>query len=90
MEDIIEYEISIEVMMDIVLRSKKVLTHRQIIPGDIIIKMNCIEAVKEYGSQPVVIDFGNMLIAPGMVDLHSWRRYITARSSHNEIGRIRI
>ena len=57
--------------MDMVLRSKKVFTDGRIVPADILIKKQIIDGVKEYGSCSSAYDLGNMLIAPGMVDLHS-------------------
>ncbi|MBL4902829.1 alpha-D-ribose 1-methylphosphonate 5-triphosphate diphosphatase [Desulfocapsa sp. AH-315-G09] len=57
--------------MHFVLRSKRVLTGGVIQPADILIRHGIIEAITSHNSRPTAHDFGNQLIVPGFVDLHS-------------------
>lgn len=54
-----------------VLRSQRVLTGGEIIPADVIIKHEHIAEIAPHGSVQNVYDFGNRLIVPGFVDIHS-------------------
>ncbi|HIP82131.1 MAG TPA: alpha-D-ribose 1-methylphosphonate 5-triphosphate diphosphatase, partial [Desulfocapsa sulfexigens] len=57
--------------MQFVLRSKRVLTGGKIKPADILIHHGIIEAITSHNSQPIAHNFGDQLIVPGFVDLHS-------------------
>lgn len=57
--------------MSFVLRSKRVLTEGRIIPADIVIEHDYIVEILTYGSKKNGHDFGERLIVPGFVDLHS-------------------
>jgi alpha-D-ribose 1-methylphosphonate 5-triphosphate diphosphatase len=57
--------------MNSVFRSKRVFTQGEIRPADIIIHHDYIEDVVPYGSASDVFNFGDRLLAPGFVDLHS-------------------
>jgi len=57
--------------MQFVLRSKRVLTGGEIKPADILIHHGIIEAITPHNCQPVAHNFGDQLIVPGFVDLHS-------------------
>ncbi|MBU1138892.1 MAG: alpha-D-ribose 1-methylphosphonate 5-triphosphate diphosphatase, partial [Proteobacteria bacterium] len=57
--------------MQFVLRSTRVLIRESIRPADIVIHHDLIEDVLPFQSVSGGYDLGNMLIAPGIVDLHS-------------------
>ncbi len=58
-------------MQRLVLRSKRVLIKDSIQPADIVIKNGEISEVQAHNSDHHAMDFGNRLIVPGFVDLHS-------------------
>lgn len=57
--------------MQTVLRSKRVLIGDHIQAADIVISNGVIEEICAHCSQEGGLDFGNRLIAPGFIDLHS-------------------
>lgn len=57
--------------METILRSKNVLVDEKFVPADVVIYKENIVRVDEYGSNSVAIDFKEMKVAPGIVDLHS-------------------
>jgi len=57
--------------MNLVLRSKRVLLPSGITEADIIIENGVVEKVADYGSSAQACELEDMLIAPGIVDLHS-------------------
>lgn len=57
--------------MSFVLRSERVLSEGVILPADIVIEHEYIVEIAPYGSTSTAHNFGNRLIVPGFVDLHS-------------------
>jgi len=57
--------------MKTVLRSKRILCLEGIRSGDIIINGEFIEDIAGYGSSKHAFDLKNLLVAPGIIDLHS-------------------
>lgn len=57
--------------MESVIRSKNILINKNFIPADIAIKNGKIIKIHEYGEYNVAVDFGELKIIPGIVDLHS-------------------
>lgn len=53
------------------LRSTRACIGAEIGPADIVLGHDFIESVRPHGTMETCIDFGNLLIAPGFIDLHS-------------------
>lgn len=54
-----------------IIRSKRVLVKEEIRPVDILIADGVIVEIAPYNSFPNALDFGDKIVLPGMIDLHS-------------------
>lgn len=57
--------------MNRVFRSRRVYTGGTIQAADLVLEHDYIEQILPYGASPEAYDFGNRVIAPGFIDLHS-------------------
>lgn len=54
-----------------IIQSKRVLINGEFIPASLHIENGIIAKITEYSSNAKAIDMGDLLVTPGIVDLHS-------------------